>query len=157
MKRWRQINAVGTAATALLAIVTGCAVPPTGERSTSPISTSSLPGATATNGGEPAATLSTVSPSPSTAPPSTAPSDPTPAATPPPVTLGPLRIDGLARVVADGLRVRSAPEVSAASERLQPLLGTGTMLFVIEGPVEGSGYDWYRIAPASFGNGRRPE
>ncbi len=27
------------------------------------------------------------------------------------------------------------------------------MLFVIDGPVAGSGYDWYRIAPASFGNG----
>ena len=27
------------------------------------------------------------------------------------------------------------------------------MLFVIEGPVAGSGYDWYLIAPATFGNG----
>jgi hypothetical protein len=76
----------------------------------------------------------------------------TPAPTPPPLTSGPLRIDGLARVVVDRLRVRSAPGTGADSERLEPLLETGAMLFVIEGPVAGSGYDWYRIAPASFGN-----
>jgi hypothetical protein len=89
-----------------------------------------------------------------TAPPSPVPSSaPTPAATPGSMTAAPLRIDGLARVVADRLRVRSAPGTGTDSQRLEPLLGIGTIVFVIDGPVAGSGYDWYRIAPATFGNG----
>lgn len=159
MKRWRQINAVGVAATALLVIVTGCAIPPTADRSASPIPTEGLPAVTADDQGEPVASSATPSPSrssppPSTAPPSTAPPDPTPAATPlTSLMSGPLRIDGLALVVADRLRVRSAPGTGADSVRLEPLLEAGTMLFLIEGPMGGSGYDWYRIAPATFGNG----
>jgi len=27
------------------------------------------------------------------------------------------------------------------------------MVFIIDGPVSASGYNWYRVAPASFGNG----
>ena len=85
-------------------------------------------------------------PDPSPAP--TTATAPTPSLAP-----GPLRIDGLARVAVDRLRVRSAPGTGADSEWLEPLLDTGTMLFLIAGPVADSGYDWYRIAPTSFGNG----
>ena len=43
------------------------------------------------------------------------------------------------------LRVRSLPEVSDASAKLSPLLRDGDALYVIGGPVAGSGYDWYEI------------
>jgi hypothetical protein len=59
----------------------------------------------------------------------------------------PLQVDGLAQVVADRLRMRSGPEVSPSSERLEPLLERGTGLFVIAGPVAGSGYEWYLVTP----------
>jgi serpin B len=53
----------------------------------------------------------------------------------------------LAVTVSDRLRVRSRPEVSDASVRYAPLLPAGTQLEVLEGPVEGSGYLWVRVAP----------
>ena len=58
-----------------------------------------------------------------------------------------LDIDTLAVVVTDDLRVRSRPEVSAASTKLEPLLQASRRLFVVAGPVEGSGYLWYQVAP----------
>jgi hypothetical protein len=70
-----------------------------------------------------------------------------PRSTPLPLHPARLRIDGLAQVVADGLRIRSLPEVSPSSERLEPLLDRGTAVFVIAGPVSGSGYDWYFVTP----------
>lgn len=56
-----------------------------------------------------------------------------------------LRPDTVAIVVSDDLRVRSLPEVSDASAKLTPLLGTGDALYVIDGPVAGSGYNWYEV------------
>jgi len=53
--------------------------------------------------------------------------------------------------VTPGVRVRSKPEVSDASEKLEPLLPTGTELFVLSGPVAGSGYDWFEVRPLSTG------
>ena len=43
--------------------------------------------------------------------------------------------------------MRSGPEVSPSSQRLEPLLERGTGLFVIAGPVAGSGYEWYLVTP----------
>jgi hypothetical protein len=147
MTRRRQLNAVGAAATALVLIVTGCAVLPTAERSASPIPTSSLPAATATGESEPAAKPSpSPSPSPSTAPPSEAPPDPPPAVTPlASLTSGPLRIDGLALVVADELRVRSAPGTGADSKILAEPLTKGREVFVVAGPVPANGYLWWQV------------
>ena len=62
----------------------------------------------------------------------------------------PLRVDGLALVIADGLRVRSEPEVGFASE-LPGFFAAGSRLFVLDGPVAGSGYDWYQVAPLAEG------
>jgi hypothetical protein len=45
----------------------------------------------------------------------------------------------------DGLRVRSLPLVDDASQRYEPLLNSGTRLFVLDGPASGSGYDWYKV------------
>ncbi|HET7678081.1 MAG TPA: hypothetical protein VFK38_09540 [Candidatus Limnocylindrales bacterium] len=50
-------------------------------------------------------------------------------------------------VVTDDLRVRSLPEVSDRSVKYEPLLWKDALAWVYEGPVQGSGYDWYRIQP----------
>jgi len=46
----------------------------------------------------------------------------------------------------DGIRVRSQPRVSADSFKEEPLLPRGTALYVLDGPVTASGYDWYNVA-----------
>jgi hypothetical protein len=53
----------------------------------------------------------------------------------------------VAVTVSDGLRVRSQPRVSDDSIRYEPLLPLGTTLEVLAGPIEGSGYRWYEVAP----------
>jgi hypothetical protein len=55
--------------------------------------------------------------------------------------------------IVDGIRVRSRPEISAESVLFEPLLPRGTRLFVLEGPVQASGYDWYDVAPVSLDKG----
>jgi serine protease inhibitor len=117
--------------------VSGCGVggPPSGSPTASPAE-------------EPSATTPTATaaaPTPTTRPVVTSP----PAATPgvAPAALAP---GSLAVTVSDRLRVRSQPRVSDDSTRYEPLLPTGTELLVIEGPVRGSGYEWYRVAPVSL-------
>ena len=82
-------------------------------------------------------------------PPSTEPSSPvassgesSPSHAPPSV-----RSDSFVYVVTDDLRVRSKPAVSDDSVKYSPLLWRGQLAWVFEGPVRGSGYDWYRIDP----------
>jgi hypothetical protein len=58
-----------------------------------------------------------------------------------------IAVGSIATVVTDGLRVRSRPEVSDASKKLDPLLQRGQPLFVVKGPVAGSGYHWYEVQP----------
>lgn len=53
----------------------------------------------------------------------------------------------LAITVSDRLRVRSQPLVDDASIKYEPVLPVGTALQVLEGPVEGSGYQWIHVAP----------
>ena len=53
----------------------------------------------------------------------------------------------LATTVSDRLRVRSKPLVDGASIKYEPVLPAGTELQVLEGPVEGSGYQWVHVAP----------
>ena len=52
--------------------------------------------------------------------------------------------------VSDDLRVRSEPRVADDSIKYEPLLPLGTELTVLDGPVSGSGYTWYEVAPVSF-------
>jgi hypothetical protein len=47
----------------------------------------------------------------------------------------------------DGLRVRSLPSTDADSFKHEPLLPLGTRLVILDGPVSGSGYEWYEVAP----------
>lgn len=52
----------------------------------------------------------------------------------------------LVQVVVTDLRVRTAPTVdNSKSAKLDPLLGYGTELRVIEGPVNADDYDWYLV------------
>ena len=43
--------------------------------------------------------------------------------------------------------MRSRPEVSDDSKKLEPLLQRGDHVFVVKGPVAGSGYRWYEVQP----------
>ena len=61
-----------------------------------------------------------------------------------------LEPDSIAVTLSDGVRVRSRPEVSETSTKYEPLLPAGTSLFVLGGPVAGSGYDWYEVAAVTF-------
>lgn len=92
------------------------------------------------------APATTASLAPSSPPPETA--SPTPAAAADPSdaaqAFAPFEY---ARVVTRDLRVRSEPEVSDASIRLEPLLDEGVLLLVLDGPVEGSGFEWFLVQP----------
>jgi hypothetical protein len=80
--------------------------------------------------------------------PSAVPSRPAePAASGPPAEPSALRVDSFAAVVSQGLRVRTKPFVGATSRKLEPLLWDGAVVFVIAGPVAGSGYAWYLVKP----------
>ena len=52
-------------------------------------------------------------------------------------------------LATDGLRVRSEPHVGEDSYKHEPLLPLGTQLYVVDGPVSGSGYAWYRVKPVT--------
>jgi hypothetical protein len=52
--------------------------------------------------------------------------------------------------MVDRLRVRSRPWVGEDSARYEPLLSQRYVLEVLEGPVAGSGYWWYRVRLASW-------
>jgi hypothetical protein len=58
-----------------------------------------------------------------------------------------LDVPSVAKVVTNSLRVRSRPEISAASQKLTPLLDAPLKIAVLAGPVSRSGYDWYLIKP----------
>ena len=53
----------------------------------------------------------------------------------------------VAVTVVDSLRVRSEPRISEDSYKEKPLLPLGTTLYVLDGPVSASGYDWYQVFP----------
>ena len=67
---------------------------------------------------------------------------------------GDLHVDPLLNTVvvtvADRVRVRSEPRVSADSIKYEPVLPMRTELIVLDGPVSASGYTWYQVAPVSF-------
>jgi hypothetical protein len=85
---------------------------------------------------------------PSSTPARTEPSPPTAVsaspASPSPVVFA---RDSVVVTLENRLRVRSKPGVEADSKLLEPLLPAGTTLFVLEGPLVASGYEWYRVVP----------
>ena len=54
-------------------------------------------------------------------------------------------LDAVVSVVEGPLRVRSLPRVADDSDKFDPLLQTGQLLFVIDGPIRASEYDWYLV------------
>ena len=59
---------------------------------------------------------------------------------------GVLTAGSVVDVVVTGLRVRTLPTVdNSKSVKLDPLLGVGTQLQIIEGPVTADEYDWYLV------------
>jgi hypothetical protein len=59
----------------------------------------------------------------------------------------PLAAGSVVRTLAgDGLRVRSLPSTDEDSFKREPLLPLGTALLILDGPVSGSGYEWYDVA-----------
>jgi hypothetical protein len=65
-------------------------------------------------------------------------------ASPPPTTARP---GDVVATLVPNVRVRSKPRVTDDSFKYDPLLPSGTKLYVLDGPVAGSGYDWYWVAP----------
>jgi len=68
-----------------------------------------------------------------------------PASVSPSVAVAGLAPNTVAEVVTDDLRVRTAPGTDDSSVVLEPLLQPGEMLFVVDGPVQASGYPWYQV------------
>ncbi len=60
-----------------------------------------------------------------------------------------LSVGDHAQVVTNDLRLRSKPSVGSDSQKYEPLLQRGNGLWVLGGPVAGSGYSWYRVARAT--------
>ncbi|MEA2608490.1 MAG: hypothetical protein QOJ75_733 [Chloroflexota bacterium] len=159
MKLWRQISA--GAAASLLLLVAACAMVPASEQPAAHAPSASFPTATIDDQSQspspsaaPSASASMPSAAPSTTPMLTASPEPTPDATPDPtpdatplasLTSGPLRVDGLALVVADELRVRSAPGTGDRSVVRGEPITKGREVFVVAGPVSANGYDWWQV------------
>jgi hypothetical protein len=102
-------------------------------------------GSTPTSTPSPAATHAAPTASPAASASTTTPTAGTPA-TPDTVALVP---DSVAVTVATSLVLRSKPEVNTASEIFKPSLSEGDQVFVVDGPVRASGYDWYDVRPLS--------
>ena len=105
---------------------------------------SAVPGTTSSTSSSPTSEPSSVAvsaPPPSVEPSASAPGD---GVGLPGVGIPP---DTYARVVVDNLRVRSKPEVSDGSKKLEPLLQDGVRLLILDGPLLASGYDWYQVKP----------
>lgn len=80
------------------------------------------------------------------------PASPRPATTAPPTSPTDSFVVTVAVTVVDSLRVRSQPRVSDDSIKYEPLLPLNTALYVLNGPVSASGYDWYEVAPLASWN-----
>lgn len=77
----------------------------------------------------------------------------TPSAAPSPPAGG-LDVDGLGTVLVSDLVVRSAPGVEPATSSVLPgRLTTDDRVFVVDGPVAASGYEWYLVAPLRRADG----
>lgn len=121
-----------------MALVFGCT--PAASATPSPSDPTPSPAATASPSVVPPSVEATASPSPTgtVAPPSA-----------PAITV---RTDWIAETIVDSVRMRSLPSTTdPASERYEPLLRTGAQVYVVAGPVAGSGYSWYQVLSLNDG------
>lgn len=127
---------------ALWFVLAGCVAPAADPSS---VPTSQLPGMSTVPSTPPSADPSPLqSPAPS--------AEPTPTPTPTPASAEPIGLvdlppDTYARVVVDGLQVRSKPSTNPDSVVRQPSLPADWLVVVVEGPVEASGHSWYLVQP----------
>jgi hypothetical protein len=100
----------------------------------------------------PSSPLSSAAPSPMESVAPSAEPTPTPPPTPAPASPEPIAVvdlspDTYARVVLDGLQVRSKPGTDPDSVVRQPSLPASWLVVVVDGPVEASGDSWYLVQP----------
>ena len=123
----------GVVAVVVLVLAAGCAAPSRGESvGASPVSSvRSAPGETST------APLTPTSSADGQTPPSATPDD-----------VGPVtfEMNGIGQVIASELVLSTEPGVEPPSQILSGTLVAGTKFFVVSGPAEASGYEWYEIA-----------
>lgn len=134
------------AAVVMAVVLAGCA----GTQPSTPIST---PGLTAGQSPE-------ISSTPS-APTATEPAPTEPASTPgvtcqAGAATPTFEHDSIVCVVNGPLGARSKPNTSKSTVTFEPLLQAGQLLFVIDGPVEGSGFPWYLVQD-TLGNFERAD
>lgn len=67
-----------------------------------------------------------------------------------------LRPDSVGKVVTTDLVMRSAPGTDEDSRIYDTRLHEPTLLFVIDGPVAASGYDWYQVQPFALSAAESP-
>ena len=90
--------------------------------------------------------ISTASPAPSEARPSASAETPQPSSSPSPDANAPLRAGEIAAMVTDGrLVIRTQPGMSADSAIFKTRIYPGQRILTLEGPVEASGYPWFRV------------
>ena len=102
---------------------------------------------------EPASTVAPSAASPSAEPTATQEPSETVGATPTTA----IAIGGVVEVVTTDLVMRSAPGGGGDSIVYPGALDAPTQLFVADGPVANSGYDWYLVYPFTFATSERPE
>ncbi len=112
---------------------------------TSPSASLSAPTAVAQPSASPSATPASTTPAPTTSPEAT-PNATTPTVSMPPIDEGPLHAGDIAAMVTDGrLVIRTKPSTGADSAVFKTKLYPGQRVETLEGPVEGSGYSWFRV------------
>jgi Tol biopolymer transport system component len=94
-----------------------------------------------------ASAAATATPVPTPEPDPTPTPSPTTAVVPPSATQdGPLQAGDIAAMVTDGrLVIRTLPQATADSAIFKTKLYPGQRVLILEGPVEGSGYPWFRV------------
>lgn len=130
-------------------ILAGCvsAEPPASPAASTPASQAASPSPAAASPPNSGLPLPSASPLPASADPPS-PSPPASVVTPAPSAAdAELAVPALVATVQPDVRVRSAPGLAATSEKLTPLLPTGTELVVLSGPVAADGYHWYEVTP----------
>ena len=128
--------------TAVLIGNRGLNIPPPSDSASAPISPATAPPSPTASS---SAALQS-SPAPSPSPPEQVPTATTPVGSPSPVDDGPLRAGEIAAMVTDGrLVIRSQPGTGADSAIFKTKLYPGQRVLTIEGPVEASGYPWFRV------------
>ncbi len=136
-------------AASMLVLLAGCASAGTGTSLPSPSPSTprptALPSAPAAVDTGPSPTTPAATPTPTPLAPVPTPA-PTGTAKAAPGRLGP---DMVAVVVTDDLVMRSEPRISESSVVYERWLQRREQLYVLGGPVRGSGYQWYEVMPLS--------